>query len=70
MKTGNLKEFTELVNDLKATQTWVDMGLLNVDLAKMLGISERTLYRYLAGDVAIPLTVVLILRMILKKSAG
>lgn len=67
MKVGSLQEFTELLNELKNTKAWADMGLLNVDLARMLGISERTLYRYLAGDTAIPVTVILLLRFILKK---
>jgi len=69
MKTGTLNEFVELLNELKATQAWNEMGLLNVDLARMLGVSERTLYRYLAGSTAIPLTVILLLRMILKKDS-
>lgn len=70
MKVGSYKEFLALLNELKASKAWLDMGLLNADLAKMLGVSERTLYRYLAGDTSIPLTVVLLLRFILKKNKG
>lgn len=70
MKVGSYKEFLELLNELKASKAWAEMGLMNVHLAKMLGVSERTLYRYLAGDTAIPLTVILLLRFILKKNKG
>ncbi len=70
MKTGSFKEFVELLEELKTSKAWADMGLLNIDLAKILGVSERTLYRYLAGDTAIPLTVIILLRFMLKKNRG
>jgi predicted transcriptional regulator len=70
MKSGDYKEFLHLLTELKESKAWQDMGLLNADLARMLGVSERTLYRYLSSDTSIPLTVIILLRFMLKKNKG
>jgi DNA-binding transcriptional regulator YiaG len=69
MNAANNEEFRALVEELKASQSWADMDLMNTHLARMLGIRDRTLYRWLAGDTKVPLTAVILLRMILKKKA-
>lgn len=67
MKDAIHKEFCDIVDELKASKTWGDMGMSNRYLAQMLGINERTLYRWLAGDTAIPKPAMLLLKMIVKK---
>lgn len=66
MKKGDYKTFCALLGDLKKTAAWAEIEGNNKKLAGMLGVSERTLYRWLAGDVAVPLTAILLLKMIVK----
>ena len=64
MKKGDYKAFCAMIEELKQSDYWQSIGGNNKTLARMLGVSERTLYRWLAGDIAVPLTVNLLLKMI------
>ena len=67
MKTANKETFNDLVDQLRATQSWKELDYGNKQLANLLGCSERTLYRWIAGDTAVPLTVILLLKMLLNQ---
>lgn len=41
-------------------------GMLRIDISKYLGIHERTLYRYLSGELEIPVTVLLAMQLLVK----
>lgn len=66
MKKGDYKTFCALLDELKESKTWSEIQGNNQKLANILGVSERTLYRWLAGDVAVPLTAILLLKLIVK----
>lgn len=63
---GDTKEFNELVEKLQNTKTWSDMKLNNIRLSKIIGVTDRTFYRWIKGQSKVPLTVIYLLRLLLK----
>jgi hypothetical protein len=44
-----------------------DLNMLNTEAAKLLGVTERTLYRWLAGKSRVPKSAFTILELMLEK---
>lgn len=63
-------EFIQLINKIQTTKTWKEMELSNVRFSKMIGVSESTFYRWTRGQSPVPLTVIYLLRLILKDFKG
>jgi predicted transcriptional regulator len=53
-------------NRVKLAQIIENSGMLRLDISKYLGIHERTLYRYLSGELEIPVTVMLAMELLAK----
>ncbi len=55
MAENNRIEFAEMVQKT---------GMIRLDISKYLGVHERTIYRYLSGELEIPVTVMLAMRLL------
>lgn len=62
----NHEQFMALVAEFKATKVWDELEMTNEKLARLLGIGERTIYRWYEGKVRIPMTAILLLKHMLK----
>ena len=51
---------------IKLAEMVENSGMLRANIAKYLGIHERTLYRYLSGELEIPVMVMLAMRLLEK----
>ena len=51
---------------IKLAEMVEKMGMLRKDISKSLGIHQRTLYRYLSGELEIPVTVMLAMQLLTK----
>jgi hypothetical protein len=60
-------EYTMSDSDrIKLAEMVEKMGMLRKDISKSLGIHQRTLYRYLSGELEIPVTVMLAMQLLTK----
>lgn len=64
----NQQTFLDLVDELKQSQSWKEVEGSNATLALMLGVSSRTIYRWQRGETDVPMTAILLLRMLLGKN--
>lgn len=53
-------------NRIKLAQMVENTGMLRKDISKYLGIHQRTLYRYLSGELEIPVMVMLAMQLLAK----
>ena len=53
-------------NRIKLAQMVEDSGMIRLDISKYLGIHQRTLYRYLSGELEIPVMVMLAMQLLAK----
>ena len=53
-------------NRIKLAQMVEDSGMIRLDISKYLGIHQRTLYRYLSGELEIPVMVMLAMQLLTK----
>ncbi len=53
-------------NRLKLNQMVENTGMLRREVAKYLGIHQRTLYRYMSGELEIPISIMLAMRLLTK----
>lgn len=61
---------TELATDLtprRLNALLVELDILNNELAVMAGVSQRTVYRWLAGTTPIPRSVIAMLELLVKR---
>lgn len=54
-------------NRLKLNQMVENTGMLRREVAKYLGIHQRTLYRYMSGELEIPVMVMLAMELLAKR---
>ena len=64
------EEVFDLMEKIKTTKTWDDMGMTNKKFAKVIGTTESTLYRWMRAESEVPLTVIYLLRLMLKDFKG
>lgn len=69
MVTHN-EEFIDLVEKIQKTKSWSEMDMSNVKFSKVIGVSESTFYRWMRSESPVPLTVVYLLRLMLKDFKG
>lgn len=53
-------------NRVKLAQMVENSGMLRKDVSKYLGIHQRTLYRYMSGELEIPTSIMLAMRLLTK----
>jgi len=64
---SQMEEYTMSDSDrIKLAEMVEKMGMLRKDISKSLGIHQRTLYRYLSGELEIPVTVMLAMQLLTK----
>ena len=64
---SQIEEYTMSDSDrIKLAEMVEKMGMLRKDISKSLGIHQRTLYRYLSGELEIPVTVMLAMQLLTK----
>ncbi|MGI9143323.1 MAG: helix-turn-helix domain-containing protein [Fluviibacter sp.] len=63
---GTREEFVDLMSKMQQTKAWKEMGMTNKKFAKVIGTTESTLYRWLRSESDVPLTVIYLLRLMLK----
>jgi hypothetical protein len=64
---SQIEEYTMPDSDrIKLAEMVEKMGMLRKDISKSLGIHQRTLYRYLSGELEIPVTVMLAMQLLTK----
>jgi hypothetical protein len=64
---SQIEEYTMADSDrIKLAEMVEKMGMLRKDISKSLGIHQRTLYRYLSGELEIPVTVMLAMQLLTK----
>lgn len=54
-------------NRVKLAQMVENSGMLRKDVSKYLGIHQRTLYRYMSGELEIPVMVMLAMQLLAKR---
>ena len=64
------EEFIDLVDKIQKTKSWSEMDMSNVKFSKVIGVSESTFYRWMRAESPVPLTVVYLLRLMLKDFKG
>lgn len=67
MTPGNHDEFASLFEEFCACETFKDLGMTYAEFAALLGVCERTLYRWKRRATPVPLTVIFLLRLMLKQ---
>ena len=50
----------------KLAQLLWDLNILNVEAARIAGVGERTMYRWLSGDTKVPQTAIRLFEMMLQ----
>lgn len=63
---GKREEFFALMAKIQKTKAWEEMSLTNKKFATMIGVTESTLYRWMRAESEVPLTVIYLLRLMLK----
>jgi len=64
---SQIEEYMMVDSDrIKLAEMVEKMGMLRKDISKSLGIHQRTLYRYLSGELEIPVTVMLAMQLLTK----
>jgi hypothetical protein len=54
-------------NRVKLAHMVENSGMLRREISKYLGLHQRTLYRYLSGELEIPVTVMLAMELLAKR---
>ena len=67
MIPGNHDEFMALFDEFRECETYQELEMTYAEFAALLGVSERTLYRWKKRVTPVPLTAIFLLRLMLKQ---